>query len=91
MGTFHDDKGDLHGITVVVETTGTEIYIGRCDIDNPGEIVLLDADVFDHGNDEQKKAEYLQKALKVGFWKKHTRIGLPKVTVRSVTRLGSLG
>ena len=35
MGTFHDDKGELHGITVVVETNGRRIYIGRCDEEKP--------------------------------------------------------
>ena len=31
MGTFYQDKGELHGITVVVETVGDEVYIGHCD------------------------------------------------------------
>jgi hypothetical protein len=31
MGTFHQNKGELHGITVVVDTTGPEIVVGRCD------------------------------------------------------------
>ncbi len=31
MGTFHQGKSDLHGITVVVETRGPELYVGRCD------------------------------------------------------------
>ena len=30
MGTFHDGLGELHGITVVVDTKGTRIAIGRC-------------------------------------------------------------
>ena len=30
MGTFHDDMGELHGITVVVDTNGSMVYIGRC-------------------------------------------------------------
>ena len=31
MGTFHQGKGDLHGITVVVDTTGRCVFVGRCD------------------------------------------------------------
>ena len=31
MGTFHQGKSELHGITVVVDTTGPEIFVGRCD------------------------------------------------------------
>jgi len=44
VGTFHDDKGELHGITVVVETTGPRVYVGRCDTQTPQGIILLDAD-----------------------------------------------
>ena len=35
MGTFHQGKSELHGITVVVDTTGPEIFVGRCDDDGP--------------------------------------------------------
>jgi len=31
MGTFHHDRHELHGITVVVDTSGPEIFVGRCD------------------------------------------------------------
>ena len=30
MGTFHDGLGELHGLTVVVDTRGPQIAIGRC-------------------------------------------------------------
>ena len=31
MGTFHNDKSELHGITVVVDTKGPKVFVGRCD------------------------------------------------------------
>ncbi|MBI4568519.1 MAG: BrxA/BrxB family bacilliredoxin, partial [Planctomycetes bacterium] len=40
MGAFHDGKGDLHGITVVVETRGPRLCVGRCD-EVTGEAVIL--------------------------------------------------
>ncbi|MEZ5313177.1 MAG: hypothetical protein R2862_05725 [Thermoanaerobaculia bacterium] len=46
MRTFaaHDAKHSLHGITVVVETDGPELFVGRCDdIDERG-VHLRDAD-----------------------------------------------
>ena len=30
MGTVHNNKGELHGMTVVVDTQGPQVYIGRC-------------------------------------------------------------
>ena len=40
MGTFHHDKGELHGITVVVDTSGPRVFIGRCDILADEKIIL---------------------------------------------------
>ena len=51
MGTFHEDKHELHGITVVVDTVGDEIYIGRCDDMNEQGVLLLDVDVHKDGDD----------------------------------------
>ena len=44
MGTFHQHRGELHGITVVVET-GAELWVGRCDTADDRGVFLLDADV----------------------------------------------
>ena len=50
MGTFHQDKHELHGITVVVDTPGDEIFIGRCDgLDERGSR-LLDVAVHRDGD-----------------------------------------
>jgi hypothetical protein len=90
MGTFHHDKGELHGITVAVDTTGAEIWIGRCDVMTDEHIVLLDADVHSDGDDNRSKAEYLKRAAMVGIWKKHDRVVLPLRDVHSVERLGEI-
>ena len=47
MGTFHDDKGELQGITVVVETYGPRVHIGRCDEEKPDGISLMDVNFHD--------------------------------------------
>jgi hypothetical protein len=31
MGTFHHGRSELHGITVVVDTHGPKVFVGRCD------------------------------------------------------------
>lgn len=90
MGTFHQGKSELHGITVVVETTGPRVYVGRCDEENGTGIVLLDADHHDDGSDGKSNVDYLRFAARYGIFKKHDRVIVPRVEVRKVTRLGDL-
>ena len=87
MGTFHHDKGELHGITVVVDTDGPELFVGRCDTVLEGGVVLLDVDVHVDGESDLSKEDYLKRVAMVGHWKKHERIVVPTEQVRSVRRL----
>jgi hypothetical protein len=89
MGTFHQNKGPLHGITVVVDTTGAEIFVGRCDDMDERGIVLDDADVHRDGEGGTKD-DYVQKAARFGVFKKYDRLFIPKERVASVRRLGEV-
>jgi hypothetical protein len=89
MRTFagHASKHELHGITVVVETDGSEIFVGRCDdIDAEG-VHLKDADRHDAAASAPSRAEFLERAQRFGVWPNHRRITVPASRVRSVTRL----
>ncbi|MGH9379774.1 MAG: hypothetical protein ACRD2Z_04065 [Thermoanaerobaculia bacterium] len=86
--TFHQNRHALHGITVVVDTQGPELYIGRCDDMDEREIVLLDVDVHREGGGAPSKAEYVARAAQMGVWKKHDRLALPLTEVREVRPLG---
>jgi hypothetical protein len=90
MGTFHDDKGELHGITVVVDTHGEEIWIGRCDTVLDEGVVLLDADVHKAGDDGRSKEQWLERAAQFGVWKKFDRVVVPSDSVATVRPLGEL-
>ncbi len=90
MGTFHSDKGDLHGITVVVRTNGARVYVGRCDEHRPDGIILNDVDHHDDGQDGKSTDQYLEFASKYGVFKKHDRLIVPQDEIASVTRLGDL-
>ena len=90
MGTFHNDKGELHGITVVVDTPGEEIWVGRCDTVLEEGVVLLDADRHKDGDDGRSKQEWLDRAAKFGVWKKFDRVVVPTEQVASIRRLGEL-
>ena len=90
MGTFHDDKHELHGITVVVDTKGPEIWVGRCDDMDERQILLVDADVHRDGDGGRSKDEYVERAASFGVWKKHDRVLIDRRAVTSVRRLGEL-
>lgn len=90
MGTFHHGKSELHGITVVVDTKGPRVWVGRCDDMDDHEVVLLDAAEHEDGQDGRSKEQYVQQAALYGIWKKHERVTIPRAEVVSVTRLGDV-
>jgi hypothetical protein len=90
MGTFHQDKGELHGITVVVDTVGDEIYVGRCDVMTEERILLHDVDVHREGDGGRSKEEYVERAAQMGTWKKFDQLEIPAEAIASVRRLGDL-
>lgn len=89
MGTFHSDKGELHGITVVVETEGPTTWVGRCDQVTERGVVLLDAERFDADADaDADKEEWLDRAARFGVWGEIRHVVVPRSEVTSVSRLG---
>ncbi len=86
MGTFHQDKSQLHGITLVVTTANGETVVGRCDDEDSAQVVLLDADIHRDG-DELSRADYLQKAFDFGVWPKHARVVIERAAVVSIQPL----
>jgi hypothetical protein len=91
MGTFHEGRGELHGITVVVDTAGPEIFVGRCDEVTEEGYVLLDVDLHRDGEGGRSKQEYVERASRFGVWKKYDRVVVPRREVISVRRLGEVG
>ncbi len=89
MGTFHDDKGPLHGITVFAREADT-VYVGRCDTLTSERLVLHDADVHVEGQDDLSNDEYLQRAARFGIWKKHDLLVVPAAGLGPVRPLGEL-
>ncbi len=93
MGTFHHDKHELHGITVVVETTGPEVFVGRCDDIVAQGVILRDADVHREGDPAsagKSRAEFLEHARRFGAWPNLKRILVPAESVRGIRRLGEI-
>lgn len=86
----HDHRHPLHGITVVVDTEGPEIYVGRCDTMDDTRIVLRDVDLHRDGDDGTTKEEYVRRAAEFGTWKKHDHLVLETSRVTSVRKLGEI-
>jgi hypothetical protein len=91
MGTFHQGKSELHGITVVVDTDGPEIFVGRCDDMDDEKVILLDVDVHRDGDQGRSKEAYVERAALYGVFKKHDHLVLDRQRVTSVRRLADLG
>lgn len=90
MRTFHEHeaKHELHGITVVVETTdGAELWIGRCDDIVEAGVILRDADVHREGESATPRGDWLDKARRLGVWPNHRRAVVPAARVTSIRRL----
>ena len=90
MGTFHDNMGDLHGITVVVATSDNMVYIGRCHEERPEGMLMLDVAEHTEGADGKSNADVIAAAAKWGHWPVHKRLLVEQNRIQSVQRLGGL-
>ena len=90
METNNRDTLELNGVTVVVDTQGPKVYVGRClEVRNDG-IVLLDADEFEQVAGGRSKEQYLTRAAKFGVWKKHDRNFIPNSEIAAAYPLRNL-
>jgi hypothetical protein len=86
----HEHKHALHGITVVVETDGDELWIGRCDDVVDDGVILKDADVHREGTSERPRTDWLERAKRFGVHPHHRRALVPSARVVAVRRLVDL-
>ena len=76
----------LHGVTVVVDTSGSMLYIGRYHSETEEGILLNDVDAREHES-ESAKARYLERSAKYGVFKNADRVRVPHDQVTTVRRL----
>jgi len=91
MPASHADRGELHGITVVLDTHGDEVFIGRYFEQRHDGVVLLDVDFHQDGVEGRSKQDYIQSAAQYGQWKKLVSKTIPLDQVLSITRLADIG
>ena len=76
----------LHGFTVVVETPGRLVYIGRYHSESEEGVLLNDVDVHEL-EDESQRNTYLAKSAKFGVFKNTDRVQVPRDQVSSIRKL----
>jgi hypothetical protein len=89
---FHPGHEELHGITVVVETTGSRTYVGRYDSQDSQGVHILDVGVHDERAAAAglSKEEYIRKSAKFGIRSEHKHLIVPSGEVVRVIRLGEV-
>ncbi len=85
MGTFHDGKHDLHGITLAV-TAGDKVYVGRCDDMNADSLHLVDVDAHVEGEGGRTNSDWLARAAAFGVTPRSRRLMLPLSQVQDSVR-----
>src|SRR3954465_11007430 len=78
---FHPGHAELHGITVVVETTGSRTYVGRYDSEDERGVHMLDVGVYDPGDVAVSKEEYVKKSIKFGVRSEFRHLTIPSLDI----------
>ena len=84
MGSACDHP--LHGFTVVLDTAGPRVYIGRYHSEDESGVLLLEADVRDPGEGEAKAA-YLARSAKMGVFRNTPQVRVPRAEIASIAKL----
>jgi len=84
LGKHCDDP--LHGLTVVVETEGTRVVLGRYHSADSDAVLVLDAEVRELDADESRE-DVLARSAKLGVFKNADHVRVPRGEIRSIRRL----
>jgi len=84
---IHPGHQQLHGITVIVETTGPITHVGRFDRQDEGGVHFRDVASF-AATSEEDLAAWLERTRKFGIRVEHKQIVLPSAEIRSIRLLG---
>lgn len=87
---FHSGHHQLHGITVVLETTGVETYVGRFDSQDEHGVHLIGVSIFAPGPGTRSKEEFLAQIAKFGVKVDRPHLVVPSGIVAGITPLGEI-
>lgn len=81
---FHPGHSELHGVTVVLETTGDIVYVGRYHEETAQGVLLHDVA---EQRDPAARAEFLRRTLKFGVHAQQRDVVVPAGEVRRIVKL----
>jgi hypothetical protein len=84
---FHPGHHELHGVTVLLETTARRSYIGRLDSEDESGVHLLDVAVHEAESGALSKDEFVQRTLKFGVRVDRQHELIPSAEVARITPL----
>lgn len=87
---FHPGHHELHGITVVLQTTGTRTYVGRFDSEDPRGVLMHDVAVHDAAAGGPSWEEFLRRSAKFGIRADQKDVLVPGDQVVRITRFAEL-
>ena len=87
---FHPGHHELHGITVVLEATGGEVYVGRFDSQDQHGVQMIGVSIYDPTTATHSKAEFLARTNKFGVRIDRPHMLIPNKVVAEITPLSSL-
>ena len=86
---FHPGHHELHGITVVVETSSGATYVGRFDREDGEWAHLKDVGIHRAGQDGELP-DFLQRALKFGIKVDERQATVPVAEIARIVKLSEL-
>jgi hypothetical protein len=87
---FHPGHHELHGVTVVLETTGSRRYVGRFDSEDQRGVLMHDVAVHDAQGGGPTWEEFLRRSAKFGIRAEHRDVLVPGDQVARITRFAEL-
>jgi hypothetical protein len=84
---FHPSHEELHGVTVVVETTGPRTYVGRYDSRDDRGVHMRDVGFHDPAVEDLSKDEYIRTTKKFGIKTQFKDFTVPLNEVSRIVRL----
>lgn len=88
---FHPGHDQLHGITVVLETSQSLLYVGRFDRQDESGVHMIGVSIYDPAQATQSKEEFLARTAKFGVRVDRPHLVVPTSSVSEITPLGTIG
>jgi hypothetical protein len=88
---FHPGHQELHGITVVLETTGPVTYVGRFDNEDARGVHLLNVAEHHRASSPYPLEEFLALTQKFGVKAERKHLVVASGLVGRIRKLGELG